>query len=281
MWRKRGNGLLEHIWNPWHGCKKYSEGCEHCYMYYLDAQRNRDGSEIYRVKTGFRLPLKRKRTGEYQIPAGSTVHVCMTSDFFLEEADPWRNEAWEIMRQRPDLHFWLQTKRAERVERCLPKNWGDGWKNVGLCFTAENQRRADERIPILLTLPFHIKSVMCAPMLGPITLAQYLETGQIGRVLVDGENYDGNRPLCYEWVRTLYEECLHAGVNFDFVGVGNHFIRDGKDYHVCRAYHRVTALRSGMQIPPCDTNIPIQRSCRSCPRRDVCGGCSRCGKCGK
>ena len=25
------------IWNPWHGCHKVSEGCAHCYMYFLDS----------------------------------------------------------------------------------------------------------------------------------------------------------------------------------------------------------------------------------------------------
>lgn len=49
------------IWNPWHGCRKYSEGCEHCYMYYLDAQRDRDGGEIYKTKANFNLPLKKTR----------------------------------------------------------------------------------------------------------------------------------------------------------------------------------------------------------------------------
>lgn len=42
---------MNDIWNPWHGCKKYSEGCENCYMYYLDSQRDKDGSKIYKVKT--------------------------------------------------------------------------------------------------------------------------------------------------------------------------------------------------------------------------------------
>ena len=42
---------MNDIWNPWHGCKKYSEGCEHCYMYYLDSQRDKDGSEIYNSDT--------------------------------------------------------------------------------------------------------------------------------------------------------------------------------------------------------------------------------------
>ena len=39
------------IWNPWHGCSKYSEGCDHCYMHYLDNERGKSGGEIYKVKT--------------------------------------------------------------------------------------------------------------------------------------------------------------------------------------------------------------------------------------
>lgn len=43
------------IWNPWHGCRKYSEGCDHCYMYYLDNERGKSGREIYKVKTNYEL----------------------------------------------------------------------------------------------------------------------------------------------------------------------------------------------------------------------------------
>lgn len=43
------------IWNPWHGCHKYSEGCDHCYMYYLDNERGKSGGEIYKVKTNCNL----------------------------------------------------------------------------------------------------------------------------------------------------------------------------------------------------------------------------------
>ena len=43
------------IWNPWHGCRKYSEGCDHCYMYYLDNEWGKSGGEIYKVKTNFDL----------------------------------------------------------------------------------------------------------------------------------------------------------------------------------------------------------------------------------
>ena len=41
---------MHDIWNPWHGCIKKSEGCDNCYMYFLDKMRDRDGSHIYRTK---------------------------------------------------------------------------------------------------------------------------------------------------------------------------------------------------------------------------------------
>lgn len=55
---------MHDIWNPWHGCVKCSEGCAHCYMYFLDSQRGKNGAEIYRTKTGFRYPLSRDRAGK-------------------------------------------------------------------------------------------------------------------------------------------------------------------------------------------------------------------------
>lgn len=81
---------MSDIWNPWHGCKKVSPGCQNCYMFYLDSQRGKDGALIYKVQSSFDRPLKRNRRGDYIIPPGSTIRVCMTSDFFLEEADEWR-----------------------------------------------------------------------------------------------------------------------------------------------------------------------------------------------
>ena len=151
---------MHDIWNPWHGCRKCSEGCQNCYMYYLDSLRDKDGSEIYRTKAGFKYPLSKYRDGTFKVKSGEMIRVCMTSDFFLEEADSWRDEAWQIIRQRSDVKFFLLTKRPERVADHLPWNWGDGWENVMFNVTCENQKRADERIPILLDLPFKHKGIM-------------------------------------------------------------------------------------------------------------------------
>ena len=72
--------------------------------------------------------------------------------------------------------------------------------------TCENQRRADERIPLLLALPARHKGIMCAPLIGPVSIRDHLPAGQIEQVLCEGENYGGSRPCRYEWVKTLRAE---------------------------------------------------------------------------
>ena len=69
-------------WNPWHGCRKYSEGCLNCYVYRRDASVGRDASIVARTKD-FDLPLRRRRDGGFAIPPGAHVYACLTSDFFL------------------------------------------------------------------------------------------------------------------------------------------------------------------------------------------------------
>ena len=288
---------MHDIWNPWHGCRKCSEGCQNCYMYYLDAQHGKDGSEIYRTKASFKYPLSKYRDGTYKVKSGEMLRVCMTSDFFLEEADPWREEAWSIIKQRPDVKFFLLTKRPERVADHLPWDWGDGWENVMMNVTCENQKRADERIPILLELPFKHKGIMCAPYIGPVSIKKYLPSQQIEQVLCDGENYNDARPCYYEWVKSLRDECVEYNVTFVFCGTGRRFVKDGKLYKLEGSVQSEQASKSGLsfqgksiQFNLTDgSGIPISpgnlyhpcygEKCKSCGMRRVCNGCSRCRKC--
>ncbi len=288
---------MHDIWNPWHGCKKISEGCDHCYMYYLDRMREKKGCEIYRTGN-FDYPLKKDRKGNYKIKSGEKIRVCMTSDFFLQEADPWRDEAWEIMRQRSDVIFYLLTKRPERVAEHLPKDWGDGWENIFFNVTAENQYRADERLPILLTLPFRHKGVMCAPFIGAVSLAKYLQTGQIEQVVCGGENYDGARPCNFEWVKQLRSECEMHHVSFTFMETGTKFIKDRKLYTLPnKRLQSEMAYKSGMNYAGTPikyhltdawgSEIPkewlyqpyFRESCFLCGSKPICNGCAQCGKC--
>jgi protein gp37 len=267
-------------------------------MYFLDEQRGKSGADIYRTKSGFTYPLSKDRYGRYKIQSGEQLRVCMTSDFFLEEADTWRDEAWSIIRQRPDVVFFLLTKRPERVRSCLPYDWGDGWENVFFNVSAENQKRADERIPLLLDLPFKHKGVMCAPLIGEIGIEKYLSDGQIEQVLCDGENYSGARPCHYEWVRRLRDECERHGVTFVFCGTGRRFVKDGRMYAIesselqsSQAYRSGLSYQGkpinfklknllGMPIPPERLYEPyFGEKCQTCGMKPICNGCTRCGKC--
>ena len=114
------------IWNPWHGCKKISPGCYNCYVYRRDAEFGKDSSIITKTSS-FDLPLKKSRKKEYKLqPDGEPVYTCMTSDFFIKEADSWRPEAWRMIKYRSDLDFVIITKRIDRFMDCIPEDWGDG-----------------------------------------------------------------------------------------------------------------------------------------------------------
>jgi len=289
---------MHDIWNPWHGCIKCSEGCDNCYMYYLDKVRNQDGKHIYKTKTRFDYPLKKDRYRNYKIKSGELIKVCMTSDFFLEEADSWREEAWKIMKIRSDVKFYLLTKRPQYVKKSLPNNWGDGWENIFFNVTAENQTRADERIPILLDLPFKHKGIVCAPLIGPVEISKYLNSGQIEQVSCGGENYDGNRPCDFDWVKSLRKQCEKNNITFCFMETGTNFIKDGKAYHLPKKQlQSEMALKSKMNYIGKSIDFKLinyygeelssqelykptfKENCNKCSSKIICNGCSNCGKC--
>jgi protein gp37 len=219
-------------WNPWHGCRKCSPGCKNCYVYYLDSIHGRDGSVITRSKTAFDLPLKKDRHGNYKIPPGREIATCFTSDFFLEDADQWRDEAWEIIRRRSDVVFFICTKRIERLDKCLPDDWGDGYENVSLAVTCENQQKADERMPIFLNIKARRKSVLVSPILERVDLGRYLAGGGIDLVSVGGESYENARLCDFEWVKFIKRTCDRYGTAFDFHQTGSNFLMNGRRYKI-------------------------------------------------
>lgn len=289
---------MRDIWNPWHGCRKISEGCENCYMYFLDKQRGQDGSKIFQVKNQFNYPIKRNRDRSYKIKSGEMIRVCMTSDFFLEEADEWREQAWSFMKERSDVKFFLLTKRVARVQKCLPRDWGEGWENIFFNVTCENQKRADERIPILLDLPFKHKGVLCAPLIGEICIERYLESGQIEQVATGGENYDGSRPCNFDWIKSLRKQCERFNITFCFFETGTNFVKDEKLYYMPdKKLQSEMAYKSGASYVGKISNFILKdslgfeilkenlykpkfkESCKTCACKIICNGCSNCGKC--
>ena len=284
-------------WNPWHGCHKCSEGCRNCYMYALDKMRGVEtDAGVVRKTNDFDMPLRKNRQKEYKVKSGERINVNMTSDTFVEEADEWRDEMWDIIRQRPDVVFWVLTKRPERYEGHLPKDWGDGYDNVIMSITCENQEMFDKRIDYLLNLPAKHKGLCLAPLISDIDISRALRTRKIEEVFVGGERYDDPRPCRLEWVEHISRTCEYYKTNFVFYETGTNFWAKDKSYWFqYKNQQSAYAYFSGLNrrfydvlfdLKDIDGNIIVPRkrqfnasTCLFCSNQACCNGCTKCGTC--
>lgn len=215
------------MWNPWRGCHRFSEGCRHCYIHKGDAKHGQDTDLIVKAKS-FDAPIQRERSGAFKMKSGQRVYLCFSTDFLLEDADPWRGECWEIIRQRPDLHFLFLTKRIHRFMECIPDDWGAGYDNVTVGCTVENQACADVRLALFAALPIKHKNIICQPLLEAVDIEKYLAGVEL--VVAGGESDWKARPLDYDWVLSIRAQCVRQGVHFEFRQCGTYFIKDGRKF---------------------------------------------------
>lgn len=213
-------------WDPWRGCKKCSEGCLHCYIHKGDEKRNVDTGNIVKTKD-FYKPVEKLKDGGYKMKAG-LVYLCFSSDFLIEEADAWRDECWAMIKERRDCTFLFLTKRIERFMDCIPDDWSDGYDNVVVCCTVENQKNADKKLSLFGTLPIKHKCITAQPLLERVNLEKYLDNIEL--VVVGGESDMLARPLDYAWVLDIREQCVRKNVSFEFRQCGTYFIKDGRQY---------------------------------------------------
>lgn len=216
------------MWSPWRGCKKCSDGCKYCYIHKGDAKRGIDTAVITKNDDKFYAPIAKKKNGEYKIKSGSLVYVCFSSDFFVEEADGMREECWTMIKQRPDLTFLFLTKRILRFYDCVPKDWGDGYDNVIIGCTVCTSAEVDTKLAYFSRLPIKHKDVILQPLIEEVDIENYLSGVEL--VVVGGESDKNARPLDYDWVIKIREQCVRQKVNFEFRQCGTHFIKQGKSY---------------------------------------------------
>ena len=231
-------------WNLWHGCHKLSAGCQNCYVYRMDSYYDRDSSQVRKTKN-FDLPIRKDRHGNYKIKAGEVLYTCFTSDFFVEDADEWRKEAWDMIRERSDVFFFMITKRIDRFMDCIPEDWGEGYENVQICCTVENQDRADHRLPIYKKAPIRHKQIVCEPLLGKIDLSEYLDDS-IELLLAGGEYGTKARTCDYEWILDLRRQAMEKDVPFFFKQTGSFLKKDGKIYRIARKEQHRQAKKAGI-----------------------------------
>ena len=244
-------------WNLWHGCTKVSSGCRNCYMFRRDEAVGNDPT-VVRKTQAFDLPVRLLRSGshkgEYSVPPGSHFYTCFSSDFFHEDADEWRNEAWEMMRVRSDCTFFMITKRPERIASQLPPGWKDGWEHVTIAVTCEDQKAAERRLPVYLSLPLKRRAVMIEPMLSALDLRSFLcERTYDGRSVIDsvsvgGESGPKARPCDYDWVLDVHAQCVENGVRFSYHQTGARLIKDGREYRIPRKRQHEQARKAKLDF---------------------------------
>lgn len=191
----------EATWNPWTGCTKVSAGCDHCYMMSMKRRFGQNPEVVVRSKTTFRDPLRWKE--------GKVIFTCSMSDFFHKDADPWRDEAWEIVRATPQHTYQILTKRPGRIARHLPADWGEGYANVWLGTSVENQENVF-RAWRIADVPARVHFISAEPLLGEITFTNAEGKNALERidwVIVGGESGAGARPMDLDWARRIRNEC--------------------------------------------------------------------------
>lgn len=227
-------GWTHHTQNFWLGCDKIAPECAKCYIgRVLKRQGREPWGQLYRSKT-WDNPLKWQRQAQAQ-GICLRIFTCSLSDFFHADADGWREEAWDVIRQTPNLIYLVLTKRPELIRKRLPKDWGEGWPNVWLgvscgCKQTLNKMAALRRIPIHARA---VRFLSAEPLLEDIS--EQIDLSDFGWLIVGGESgggpeypwdargewrkeFDtpGRRTMRLEWAQNLLSKARSAGISYFF-----------------------------------------------------------------
>jgi len=196
--------------NFWTGCKKASPGCKYCYMYRDKERYGQEPTKVLRTNPStFNASLKWKDP--------KRIFTCSWSDFFIEEADQWRDDAWDIIRKTPQHQWQILTKRPERIAQCLPPDWGDGWDNVWLGVSVENQDYIN-RIEILSEIPAKLRFISAEPLIGALDLSLVKEQLEnFHWCIIGGESGNDSgkyryRPCELEWITMIIDDLKGTNV---------------------------------------------------------------------
>lgn len=245
----------------WH-CEHVTPGCEFCYAESMNMRLgtglpfkpgHRKQIEICLDENMLSQPIRWKRA--------RMIFVCSMTDLFADfVTDAMIDKVFAVMALAPQHTFQVLTKRADRMRDYMSKRdsrdrhsamtyaalmastgqWNTpaldlkSWPlpNVWLGVSAEDQRRADERIPLLLGTPASVRFISAEPLLEQIdfSLSQRtnangtkrgivgagVDLGTIDWVIAGGESGRNARPMHPDWARSLRDQCSAAGVPFFF-----------------------------------------------------------------
>lgn len=185
-------------WNPWHGCKKVSQGCKYCYMYRDKDRYGIDPSLVVRSKSNFNDPIKWKES--------KLIFTCSWSDWFIEDADKWRQDAWDVIRKSKHHIFQILTKRPERIKENLPKWFDEISDNVWIGVSIESNDQVN-RLEYLVDLQC-ITFASFEPLIGEIEWNELMN--RLDWCIIGGESGNDNGKWRYrsteiKWIEKLVD----------------------------------------------------------------------------
>ncbi|MGD9632552.1 MAG: DUF5131 family protein [Pirellulales bacterium] len=206
----------DHTFNPWMGCTKVSEGCRFCYAESLT--KNRMGLSLWGPGAGRQVtksPWNHVKTWNRAAARGEPGHLGPGKPHlvFTGSLMDWaedrpdliepRRRMFEFIRASTHLHFQMLTKRPENILRFLPDDWGDGYDNVWIGTTIEDNRVA-HRGDYLRAVPAIVRFVSYEPAIGPL---DQLDLAGIDWVIYGGESGPQRRPEDKQWARDMRDRC--------------------------------------------------------------------------
>lgn len=210
----------EATWNPIAGCERISPGCVHCYAEVMAKRlaamgqvkyqglldkNGRWNGQINTDSVALTIPSRvRKPTIWFVNSMSDLFHENVPQDFL--------GCVFGEMQSARRHRFIVLTKRAERMRDYMAEFWPGAAKslpNVILGVSAENQKYADERIPLLLQTPAACHLVSAEPLLSPI----YFHVDwriKLDWIIAGGESGTGARLCETGWIREIVCDCAET-----------------------------------------------------------------------
>lgn len=243
-----------HTFNCWIGCARKSPGCANCYAETQDKFRSwtpegwGKGKPRKRTSASYwkqphkwdhdaRLPLPEwLRQSHHRTHIRPRVFCASLADWLDDEVPiEWLADLLKLVHETPNLDWLLLTKRPENwkvrigaVRDCCTSvggtffvhDWVDRWlhgkppKNIWIGTTVEDQRRADERLPLIAEIPAVVRFLSCEPLLEAVALP--MQVCRPDWIICGGESGPGARAMQPEWARSLRDQATAEGVAFFF-----------------------------------------------------------------
>ena len=205
--------------NPWLGCDKVSPACDHCYAEGWAKRTGQaalwNGERRRTTEAYWRGPLKWNAEAAAKGERRRVFCASLADVFDDQVPDEWRADLWTLIAATPHLDWLLLTKRPQNIGCMLPIGWGEGWQNVWLGTTAENQEQLALRRSHLLYIPAFVHFLSCEPLLERVWLPS-LDTywHSLKWIICGGESGPGAREMNPDWARSLRDECAEMGIAF-------------------------------------------------------------------